>query len=507
MPKAKRETFLKKYRFGIALILVVILLAVSGFAIIKSPTISHVVNPLCKDCNVIIFHFDTLSANHLLCNGYLRDTAPNLCKIGNDNINVKTFYTNATWTLPSTVSILTSLEPEYHNVVKIGDKLSPKIPFLPEILQKNGYETYFYLPNDIAPLPLHDVYNRGITKVKSEGYGTLEYLDNALKYFLTNIKEGKKTFSYVQTYYIHAPYYISDAKTLYTDAPSPNIPRSQDEFDEKFYSIGLKEYLFKPDVKALSPVPPEPSFYLKLSNATTNAERKQIMNTRNFSWVSPIQYFYYRDSIDITNKTQTEYLRALYDQKIHELDNWIGKSLVPFLNNPDIKKNTLVIIMSDHGEEFAEHNAIFHDTLYENNVRVPFIVQIPGIKNREINTPAQSIDMVPTILDVLGVNQSDYSFQGQSIAPLFVNDLPMNRLFYADGFGDKEKTIRYGNWKIFLHFDGKSDDYLPDQLYDIKADPNELNNVLNDHEDMVKSIMDKYTVYKTKWHQATQKYF
>ena len=72
--------------------------------------------PLCKNCNIILVSLDTLSANHLPCYGYARNTAPNLCTFAENNILFKNAFAKFTRTLPSNVSIFTGQFPSTHGV-------------------------------------------------------------------------------------------------------------------------------------------------------------------------------------------------------------------------------------------------------------------------------------------------------------------------------------------------------------------------------------------------------
>ena len=125
-------------------------------------------NPLCKDCNIVWISLDTLSAKHLPCYGYPRNTAPNLCKFAQENIRFANAYSNSFWTLPSSVSEFTGLYPETHKVITYNDVLNGNTPFLPQILQKNGYTTLFGVPLENPAIPVKNALNRGIDKYLNE---------------------------------------------------------------------------------------------------------------------------------------------------------------------------------------------------------------------------------------------------------------------------------------------------------------------------------------------------
>jgi len=107
MKKKTRLLIIKRIIF---VLVIIVSFKIFNGASFKNLFASKIINqPYCKGCNVILISLDTLSANHLPCYGYERNTAPNLCKFGRENIMFKNAFSNAPWTLPSNVSIFTGL--------------------------------------------------------------------------------------------------------------------------------------------------------------------------------------------------------------------------------------------------------------------------------------------------------------------------------------------------------------------------------------------------------------
>jgi arylsulfatase A-like enzyme len=399
--------------------------------------------------------------------------------------------------------MFTSLYPSYHNVISIGDILSSKIPFLPQILQNNGYETFLYIPYKDLSLPIDDVFQKGATKIISEGRHDIKnpfsYLDKALDSFLSNIKNNKKTFSFLHTYYVHDPYTIEDREKMYTKDSFDNIPLSfNDIIDHPFTWEDYQKLLEEASLKKYTGFWKEVShnFYNELKNAKSLEEAEKIFKSQGDGYFWHRYYVNgYMSMIDRNNESQVEYIKALYDQKIHEFDEWVGNKLVPFLENPLVKNNTMVIITSDHGEEFMEHNNLWHQTLYNPNIKTPLIIRIPNIANKKVISSVQSVDIVPTVLDVIGISSDGFSFQGQSLIDLIQKNIKTDRLLITNGFENKTKTIIKENWKLFLkkNFIGK---YIPYELYDIKSDTNETNNILTSHMNIVNKIIKEEGKYE-----------
>jgi choline-sulfatase len=164
-------------------------------------------------------------------------------------------------------------------------------------------------------------------------------------------------------------------------------------------------------------------------------------------------------------------LRDRYDAEVTFTDRYLGK-LLDFIAAKSWGKRTAIIVTADHGEAFGEHNMYSHGfELWENLVRVPMFLVVPGAAPRHIDTPRSGLDLAPTIAELLGV-PIDPAFEGKSlVAELYgaaaeprdvVIDLPMT----SDN--DKRRALVRGDLKIVAY--GK-DELL--RLYDVKADPEE----------------------------------
>lgn len=456
----------------------------------------------CKNCNVILVSVDTLSANHLPCYGYSRNTAPNLCTFAQNNIHFTNAYANATWTLPGHVSMLTGLFPYYHRVLSSNDHLDSNTPILPEILQQHGYKTIFLLPKDDFTMPVSKVYNRGIdTLIEYEGRAASTW-DQPIEEFQKSVTAGQKTFLFLHTYYVHAPYTTEDRALIYADALDDSVPlKSNDiyQVSEGFITY-LREQLHV-DLAAnkLQQIDP---LYQVISETLDGQRHDAAASTKTVQQHAALlyQYFFnynYRNKIQKSDANQVEYLRALYDQRIHEMDTDFIPRVLSLVKKKGFKDNTVVIFTADHGEEFMEHGAIEHETIYNSNVSVPLIFYIPGIPKKAIDTPAQYVDIVPTILDLLDIKPTKL-FQGESLTDLIRGVATQKRLLVIDG-GEplNQKALVWDDWKLFIQKDGAT--HIPYELYDMSRDKNETNNILFSHMEVAGEMLKRYISYQRQW--------
>jgi arylsulfatase A-like enzyme len=165
-----------------------------------------------------------------------------------------------------------------------------------------------------------------------------------------------------------------------------------------------------------------------------------------------------------------------YLRSIAYVDRQIRR-LVRRLQQKGFLKRTLLVIASDHGEAFGEHNSKFHaTTLYEEQLRVPLMVRIPGLQPRVVADPVSLMDLGPTLLDLLGQTTPAH-FMGQSLVPLLRGrTMKFSRPLLAEG--RLKKALYYADgYKLIV-----DDRNHTLELYDLKSDPQELANLI-DHPD------------------------
>lgn len=457
----------------------------------------------CTDCNVILVSLDSLSANHLPCYGYVRNTAPIFCRFAKDNILFRNAYANGRFTLTSHVSLFTGLFPYDHGVNWYGDALSPTIPFLPEILQRNGYTTIFSIPENDSTLPISLVYNRGIDVVYPElKVSWKEILDD----FSSRVLQGKKTFLFLHTYAVHYPYLLSDPEhKLYTTASYPDIPLTQEAYtktSEQYYRDLYKN--FENSLDWEQKMSPEAAAKHKrimgiIRSNNYNPSVLDVLLKDNF-WdiYAAHNTVNYTNKFDIHNTMDIDYIQALYDQRIHEMDEQFVRPLLEFLQKEHIRKKTIVIITADHGEEFMEHGEIYHTTLYDSNLRIPLVFSVPGWeKGTEVFAPVSLVDVVPTILDTLGI-ASGFPYQGKSLADEIQGNSNVKRLIVTEGDVLSRFTIRNSKWKLHVKRDADGG-MIAIELFDIVRDPGEQNNVLFTSMQVAQEMLASYSRFEDTW--------
>jgi membrane-anchored protein YejM (alkaline phosphatase superfamily) len=163
-----------------------------------------------------------------------------------------------------------------------------------------------------------------------------------------------------------------------------------------------------------------------------------------------------------------------YLKSLRVIDGYLGqvRAAVARLG---LSERTLLVIMSDHGEAFGEHDSYFHgSSLYDELVRVPLLVHGAGVVAREVDTPVSLIDLGPTVLDWFGVS-TPASFMGESLVPFLIGkSRSFSRPIVAETalkqsmlFNDGRKVIRDLRRRTL-------------EVYDLGQDPGELSNLSDD---------------------------
>lgn len=484
---------------GIILFFILILIIILFYAFYR---FYKKTTALCQDCNVILVALDTLSANHLPCYGYERNTSPNLCEYAKKNILFENAFSNASWTLPSDVSLFTGLLPSDHRVNLTNDRLKETLPFLPEILHNQGYTTIFSIPKNNPAVPPKTVYYKGIDKILHQKSPN-EYQGDELKIFKENIKNGKKTFMFIYNSKVHHPYLIEDEVQLYPAKKIADLPLKSSQVYKSNFPAEFIKYLESQlitDYKSGSEIKgvlSNKDIFLQLSNdfekSSSLEEKIELVNKfdkKNPNVLSDYaSFFNWLNKIDKNNPEHVNYIKALYDQTINILDSSLVSDVINLMRDEKVSKKTVLVFYAEHGEEFMEHNNILHESLYDSNLHVPLIIYIPGINNRRVEDPVQLLDIMPTLLDVLGI-KFDYAFRGESLIDAILGKTNKNRVLIADGYNLTNKVVRTDGWKVHLYYE--KGQLLPYELYDLKNDPDEKKDLIKSKFDTAKELLKKY---------------
>lgn len=372
---------------------------------------------------VILISLDTLRADHLGCYGYIRDTSPVLDGFARGAVRFENAIVFEPWTLTSHMTMLTGLHHERHGI-NHTQNLPESVVTLAERLRDAGYVAGAVVGHGYWLDPMRG-FHQGFDYYHIPQAVGFEDVDTTLGKTLEwlSAQTTDRLFLFFHTYEIHSKFEASGY--MYPYQPS----------DESFLH-------FTHDYEATFPTgdgAPVATEFLFAANL---------------------------GDVDVT-EAQRDHMIAGYDDSIRLVDRALG-SLFHALDERGLYDKSLIIITSDHGEEFGERDRYLHTSIYEDCIRVPLLVKFPngrfgGSVNDKLVTNA---DLAPTVLDVLGLPAATDA-NGLSLVPMIRDEAPGHAQAQLT-HRHTEDGLRTASWKFIHHF--RENRY---ELYHLESDPNE----------------------------------
>lgn len=369
--------------------------------------------------NVLLYVADTLRADHLGCYGYERPTSPHIDAFARSAVLFERAVAQSSWTRPAVAALLTGRHPQEHGARRLMDALRPDVPTMAEMLRAAGYATAAFVTN------LNVAAKFGFAR----GFDNFHYLPERKDrpgVYASAAELNAAAFGWLAEHRA-GPFF------LYLHASDPHAPyRPQGPGARRFVPPGIH-----PTIDEATPL------------------RRLLAEPR------------------LATPDNVALLAGLYDADVAALDEGFGAVLAE-VRKLGIAGSTLVVFVADHGEEFHEHGGFEHGrTLYEEVVRVPLIVRIPGRTRagRRVSRLVRQIDVLPTVLGALGLEVPE--------------DLPGRPLLSEDGAADASAPaaalmetrlhpralagIVLGRWKAVWREDRPG----AVKLFDLARDPGE----------------------------------
>jgi len=377
------------------------------------------------------------------------------------------FFENATVTTslcsPSRASILTSQYTHEHGIVDNNTRLKEGSITFPEVLQDVGYDTAlidkWHMGGDSdEPRP-------GFTHwISFAGQGNYLPID----------RFGNPNFLNINGERVSQTGYITDELTDYA------IDWLDSREDDKPYFLYLSHKAvhsnFEPPERYQETYS-ETEFPLPSSASMENTVNKPLWVQNQRNSFHGLDFPYHQNEIDL-EAMQRRYYGALsaIDDSVGRVMQWVEEN-----GDPD---NTIIIFTSDNGFLFGDHGLIDKRNAYEESLKVPLIVHGPETipNGKTISAPTVNVDLAPTILELAGAKAPD-AFQGLSMVPLWEEETPdwrkasLYEYYWEFNFPHTPTTfaVRTPQYKL-IQYHGIWD---KDELYDLQADPDELNNLID----------------------------
>ncbi|MBK7644047.1 MAG: sulfatase [Planctomycetes bacterium] len=426
--------------------------------------------------NILVVVLDTLRPDHLGCYGSSRPTSPRLDSLAQRSCLFENAQSAAPLTVASLLSLVSSLYPAVHGVqgeLNPG-RMSEHVTTLAEVLAAHGYTTAAFTeggyanprfglgqgfqtfpasPNDSDP----NVSNLLGTSRLSENLARTQT-------WLRGVKQP--FFLFFHTYEVHQPNY---ARQDYMRMFRPGFDEAADHartaaaiqrWDHEHAASEeecqtLLEHLYQCPRTGL-PDLLDPDGFERLAHKYGCAPDDAVHNEKLLALV-----------------------RDLYDGAIRYTDDQL-ELLWNLLDELQLQSNTILVVVSDHGEGLGEHERIEHShNLHEEALHVVLLIHAPGqeFAPRRVKTQVRSIDVMPTLLELAGIDASGLPLQGESLVPLMLGHTQADHLAFSharhvDEFEPPQFSVRDGRWRLIVEPKTKKQ-----WLYDHENDPSELKDV------------------------------
>lgn len=441
-----------KLRLGLCLGILLIFLGNAGIILFT---------PACKPSSsrypekLLLIIVDTVRADHLSCYGYKDRKTPNIDGLAESGVLFSQAVSAIPETGPSVSSILTACYPARHGVRANVYPLPKEAYTWAQVLRKQGFRTAAFTDKypfrKLRILKGFDHFHRRDTKAESEADVIASAVDAPIAWLKQNRSE--KFFALIHFYDAHLPY----------------APFARSESTLSLQYSGPYDGQYGP--------------------AMTLWDNRLDVNAKDVA-----------------------YMRSLYDDEIGYIDRYVGE-IQTALEEMGIAEETLIILTSDHGEAFGEHNYYFDhgDCLYEHQIWVPLIFKHgtllpPGLR---VEAQVRTIDIMPTALQLMNID-FQRRIDGVSLAPLFkgkksllgaryavsegdaINFTNPNARGFVDGVKGKHISIRKEEKKLIYVPQNPDGEF---ELYDLNADPDEKINLIQQEPGIARELLE----YLRKW--------
>jgi arylsulfatase A-like enzyme len=419
--------------------------------------------------NIFFIVLDTLRYDRLSCNGYNKQTSPNLDAFANHCISFKNAITSAPWSVPSHASLFTGRFSTEHGATSENPYLDGHFSTIAELLKKKNYDT--------LSIALSNAWLSKSTTNITKGFDQ-EFTDR---------KDAVRSFSMID----RIVYKIKSNLKRRPRHTQVAIKLAQNKLSQ---TRNNPLFLFMNLMDVHMPFEPYKSSSHKFQ-VNTFPEKDVTFLIKAFKK--------YRSKPESLTGLQIDCLNKLYDACVHTLD----AQLLTLLNTIKKNDNTILIITSDHGESLGEHQLLSHWlSLYDTLIKVPLMIYLPNKKEGQVITEqVQLHNIFHTILDIVNFEDENHTkafIQKNSLLAPNVNHKFVfsehaypkitlknikkdNPDFKNEKLECAKKSIRSNQYK-YIYSVGQ-----PDQLYNLIEDPDENKNITNEAPEITKELKER----------------
>jgi arylsulfatase len=405
--------------------------------------------------HIVLISLDTLRADRLGAYGCERPTSPVMDRFAAEGVRFAEAVAPSSKTATSHTSMFTGVHPRVHGVRNYYGKeaTAPNeglVNLAEALADEGGYVCAAFTGGGMMSGELG--FERGFTEYDDRGAGADRVFGRTKAWLEQRWPEVQQSevplFLFVHTYEIHDPY-------------TPPAEWAQ-RFVDPNYSGGVDATRIEMPDDAIEAWKNDPTLFKRIQDG-------------------------FWGQFDGRKPEDVQYIKDLYDAGIAYTDYLLG-DLLENLQDIGLLDEALVVITSDHGEEFLDHGLVSHQTVYQEILHVPLLVRLPvghpqAVERRGavVPRPVMGADLFPSLLDFAGIEVPDY-VQGQSWVPSLLGEITRWELAWSE-IGTPANdlvALRWGGYKLIGNRVTRRDP----EFYDLQVDPREQFNRMGDFGDV-----------------------
>jgi arylsulfatase A-like enzyme len=456
--------------------------------------------------NLLFIWTDEQRVDTMAVYGNKKIHVPNLNKLAAQSVVFEKAYVTQPVCTPNRAAVMTGLWPHTTGCIKNNIPLPADIPCLPEIINDPDYRTAYM-----------GKWHLGDEIFAQHGFEEWISMEDGYSPYYGAGRDRNKRSDYHHFLTEHG--YKPDRNGKFSRAFAARRPI--EHCKPKFLELKACDFLHRhrdePFMLYINFLEPHMPFFGPLDN---EHDPEQVDLPANFSDPleenEPLRYRVKRESCMEKYGKDEKIIRNLiarYWGLVTQVDRSVG-AILDTLENLGLTDNTIVVYTSDHGDMMGSHNLVTKSVMYEEAVRIPWLMRIPplGTRQRVIPNPVSQIDMVPTLLELLGYRH-DERLPGRSLVSLIKTGRPVRNYVYIQWnpnsgaisvkkggtkLASKEQLKRVENessravispdgWKLCLS------DLDKCQLFNLNDDPGETTNLFDSgrHKDVIARLTKK----------------
>ncbi len=456
--------------------------------------------------NVLFLWTDEQRADTMAAYGNTRIHTPNLNKLSRESAVFERAYVTQPVCTPNRSTVMTGLWPHTTGCIKNNVPLPNEVPCLSELLDDSDYRTGYM-----------GKWHLGDEIFAQHGFQEWVAIEDGYSSYYSQGRDRNDRSGY--HHFLVEQGYQPDrgGKFSRSFAARRPIEHCKPKFLELKACDFLRRHRNEPFLLYVNFLEPHMPFFGPLDR---EHDPREVQLPENFSDPleenEPLRYRLIREYCRAkygTNEEDIRQLIARYWGLVAQVDRSAG-AILRTLDDLGLADNTMVVYTSDHGDMMGAHHMVEKSVMYEEAVRVPWLMRIPQLNGRRCNIthPVSHIDMVPTLLDLLGA-RSERDLPGQSLVPLIQGKSNVQRDVFIEWnpnsgalkvkkggtqLASKTEQKRIENehtrtiispsgWKLCLSDADKS------QLFNLREDPGEATNLFDSgrHQGIILKLTQK----------------